>query len=256
MDAKPRMPTRQNLSRHKGRLLQARVRPGRHDVTDGSGGEDIKRKPGIRKPRPNKSEAAPGIKTPKPDSPGLTNPSRRYEARPNKKERRVGHGALQRFRMEPDRHYASDPQRRPTHQKATPQKPRAAPAPKMEGSETQQTNQQGIATGAANASGHDPDRNHPMSGPAANNPRNNATGCRQPDAITRKQIKTPSPKNTARHNGLRFCRGPSSSRNTHQDARTAERVQWMTRVASHERSSPDLEARQSRRKQALVSQLL
>ncbi len=184
MDAKPRMPTRQNLSRHKGRLLQARVRPGRHDVTDGSGGEDIKRKLGIRKPRPDKSEAAPGIKTPKPDSPGWANPSRRHEARPNKKERRVGHGALQRFRMEPDRHYASDPQRRPTHQKATPQKPRAAPAHKMKGSETQQPRQQGKATGAANPSGHDPDRNHPPSGPAANNPRNNATGCRHPVART------------------------------------------------------------------------
>jgi hypothetical protein len=40
--------------------------------------------------------------------------------------------------------------------------------------------------------------------PAANNPRNNVAGCRRPDAITRKQIAAPSPKNTARHNGLGF----------------------------------------------------
>ena len=37
MEAKPRLTTRQDPSRHKGRLLQARVRPGRHDAANGSG---------------------------------------------------------------------------------------------------------------------------------------------------------------------------------------------------------------------------
>ena len=38
--------------------------------------------------------------------------------------------------------------------------------------------------------------------PAANSPRNNVAGCRQPDAITRRYIKAPTPKNTARSNAF------------------------------------------------------
>jgi hypothetical protein len=37
MEAKPRLPTSHNAAKSKGHLLQARVMPGRHVVTDGSG---------------------------------------------------------------------------------------------------------------------------------------------------------------------------------------------------------------------------
>ena len=54
-------------------------------------------------------------------------PNQKPRSESQQPERRIDHGALLRFPMEPDQNHASNTERRPTCQQAMPAKPRAAP---------------------------------------------------------------------------------------------------------------------------------
>jgi hypothetical protein len=133
-------------------------------------------------------------------------------------ERRTNDGALQRIQTEPDQNHASSTARRPTCQQATPSKLRAAPGIRMPRSETCPDAKTHWRSGAAQ-----PDAGFRAS-PAVRPPLR--TDPEQRDRVP--ASRTPCPgskfhpfKNTARHNGVCFTRGPIRLAGTNHVATTS-----------------------------------